>query len=43
MAYGDFKHLPRRTNFDKLLPDKEFSIAKNLEHDGYDYGFASMV
>ena len=43
MAYGDFKHLPRRTTFGKLLPDKAFGIAKNLEHDGYHYGFASMV
>ena len=43
MVYGYFKHLPRRTTFDKLLPDKAFGIAKNLAYDGYQYGFASMV
>ena len=29
MVYGDFKVLPRRLAFDKLLRDKAFNIAKN--------------
>ena len=43
MAYGDFKDLTRRTATDKILPDKTFDIAKNLKHDGYQRGLASMV
>ena len=43
MAYGDFKHLARRTAFDKALRDKAFNIAKNPKHDGYQRGFASIV
>ena len=35
MAYADSKDLPRRTASDKLLQDKAFKIAKNLEYDGY--------
>ena len=30
MAYGDFKDLKRRTASDKILRDKVFNIAKNL-------------
>ena len=30
MAYGDFKHLSRRTASDKILRDKAFNIAKIL-------------
>ena len=29
MAYGDFKDLTRRRDFDKVLKDKAFNIAKN--------------
>ena len=29
MAFGDFKHLNRRTGVDKVLRDKAFGIAKN--------------
>ena len=29
MAYGDLKHLPRRTTPDKILSDKTFNFAKN--------------
>ena len=43
MAYEDFKDLARRTNFDKILRDKAFNIAKNPKHDGYQRGLASMV
>ena len=43
MAYGDFKHLKRRTFSDKVLRDKAFNIAKNLKFDGYQRGLASMV
>ena len=34
MAYGDFKHLKRRTYSDKILKDKAFNIAKNPKYDG---------
>ena len=43
MAYGDFKHLARRTACDKALRDKAFNIAKNPKYDGYQRGLASMV
>ena len=55
MAYGDFKVLPRRLAFDKLLRvkhlillkillrDKAFDISKNLKYDGYQKGLGSMV
>ena len=42
MAYGDFKDLIRRTASDKILSDKAFNIAKNLNYDGYQRGLASM-
>ena len=28
MTYGDFKNLPRRTSFDKVLRDQALNIAK---------------
>ena len=31
MAYGDFKDLTRRKASDKMLPNKAFNIAKNLD------------
>ena len=43
MAYGDFKHLKRRTFSDNILRDKAFNIARNPEYDGYQRGLASMV
>ena len=43
MTYGDFKDLEKRTASDKVLRSKPFSIAKNLKHDGYQRGVASMV
>ena len=33
MAYGDFKNLPRRTVWYKVLCDKVFNIAKNPKYD----------
>ena len=42
-AYGHFKDLPRRGASEKVLPDKTFSIGKNLKHDGYQRGLASIV
>ena len=33
MAYGDFKHTPRRTTSEKVLRDKAFNIAKNPKYD----------
>ena len=43
MAYGDFKSLTRRTTSDKILRDKVFNVAKNLEFVGHQRGLASMV
>ena len=37
MAYGDFKHLPRRTVSDKVLRDRAFNIAKIPKYHGYQY------
>ena len=43
MAYGNFKELTIRTDFDKTLHDKAFNIAKNPKYDGCQCGLASMV
>ena len=43
MAYGDFKDLARRTTSDKILRDRAFNIAKNVNYHGYQRGLASMV
>ena len=43
MAYGDFKDVPRRTAFEKVLRDKAFNVSKNSKYDGYQRGIASMV
>ena len=43
MAYGDFKDLTKRTDFDKILGDKTFNMGKNPKYDGYKRGIASMV
>ena len=43
MAYGDFKDVPRRTAFEKVLRDKAFNVSKNSNYDGYQRGIASMV
>ena len=43
MAYGDFKDLPRRTPYDKVIHDKVFNIAKYPKYDGYQRGLASVV
>ena len=43
MAYGDFKHLKRRTASNKILRDKAFTIAKNGKYDRYQRGRASIV
>ena len=42
-AYGDFKDLTRRTAFDKILRDKTFNIAKNLQYDEHQGGLALTV
>ena len=34
MAYGDLKDLKRRTQSDKALKDKAFTIANNPKYDG---------
>ena len=43
IAYGKSKDLEKRTQSDKVLRDKAFKIASNLEYDGYQRGLASMV
>ena len=43
MAYGDFKHLSKRTAADKVLRDKAFKIASDQKYDGYQRGLASVV
>ena len=43
MAYGDFKDLPRRTAYDKVIHDKVFNIAKYPKYDGCQRGLASVV
>ena len=43
MPYGDFKVLIRGTASNKILPDKQFDIAKNSKYDGYQRGFTSTV
>ena len=42
-GYSDSKDLTKRTVADKILRDKAFNIAKDLKHDGYQRGLASMV
>ena len=41
--HGYLRDLTRRTASDKILRDKEFSIAKNPKYDGYQRVFTSMV
>ena len=43
MAYRGFKDLTSKTASEKVLRDKAFNIAKNLKHDGYQWGLTSMV
>ena len=35
MAHGNFKDLPKRTAYDKVLHKKLFNIAKNPKYDGH--------
>ena len=42
-AYTDHKDLINRTKSDKVLRDKAYDIASNLEYDGYQGGLTSMV
>ena len=43
IAYGKTKDLIKRTQLDKVLKDKAFSIASDPNYDGYQRGLASMV
>ena len=43
MAYGDFKHVARRTASDKVLREEAFNIAKTRKCDEYQSGLVSMV
>ena len=42
-AYADQKDLINRTEAGKVLRDKAYDIASNLEYDGYQRGLASIV
>ena len=42
MAYGISKDLAKRTQSDKVLRDKSIRIVRDLKHDGYQSGLASM-
>ena len=43
IASGKSKDLAKRTQSDKVLRDKAFTIASNPKYDGYQRGLASMV
>ena len=43
MAYGDFKHLTRRTAPDNVLRDEAFIVAKIPKYDGYQCRITSVV
>ena len=43
MAYGKVKDLVKRTQSDKVLRDKAFTIASDPKCDGYQRGLTSMV
>ena len=43
MVYGNFKDLARKATSDKVLCDKELSIAKNPIYDRYQRGLASVT
>ena len=43
MAYRNIKDFLRGTDYDKVLLDKAFNIAKNLKYDDYQGDFASMI
>ena len=43
MAYGSYKDLTRRIEFDKVLKDKAFKIASNPKHNGHERELVSMV
>ena len=43
VTYGDFKDLPRREPFDKVIHDKTLNIAENLKYDAQNRGLASML
>ena len=43
MTYGDFNHLNKIADADKVLRDKAFNIAKYSKYDGYQRGLALTV
>lgn len=43
MQYGNFQGLSSRTGSDKAPQNKAFIVAKNLEYDGFQCGFYSML
>ena len=43
MAYGKWKDLAKRTQWDKVLRDKAFKITSDLKYDGHQRGLASTV
>ena len=43
MAYGKSKELTKRTQSDKVLKDKVFTIASDPKYHDYQRGLASVV
>ena len=43
MAYGKSKNLVKRRQSNKVLKDKAFKIASDLNYDGYQRGLPSML
>lgn len=41
--YKDYKDLPRKTGFDKVLRDKAFGIFINPQYERFSSGLAPMV
>ena len=42
-AYSDSKDLPKRTISGKILRDRAYEFARNLNYDGYQRALASMI
>ena len=43
MAYGSYRDLVKRAEFDNVLRDKAYKVARDQWYDGYQRGLASMV
>ena len=43
MAYGKCNDLSKKAESDRVLQEKDFTIASDPKYDGYERGLASMV